>query len=220
MSFLWNLRSKVSSRSYSDEVEGVALAITLKPMRNMYLRVVSADGPVLLSAPLGTSAEVIRRFVRSRLGWIQAHRARLAEKTAEPPAGFVRYLGNLVAEAELCGPIAPEGRMAVLQARFRREIHEQLTQYLGIWQPRMGLYAESWHVRRMKSRWGSCNPVTRRLCFNAELIRHSPLCIEYVVVHELAHLAERGHDAAFWAVVAAALPDWKLRRDMLRGRQG
>lgn len=216
--FFKDRRSKASVTAYSDDVGGVSLAVELKAIRHMYLRVISADGPVRLSAPVGTSPEVIRRFACSRLDWIHAHRARLAQKIAAPPPGFIRYLGKIIDERELCGDIPSPGRVAALQARFRRALHEQLTAYLSIWQPRMNLYASSWHVRRMSSRWGSCNPVTKRLCFNAELIRHAPECIEYVVVHELAHIAVHGHNPQFWGLVGSALPDWKARRDLLRGK--
>lgn len=216
MKFLWHLHGKTLSGQYTDEVDGVALAVTLKPIRHVYLRMTSADGPVRVSAPVGTTPEAIRSFVETRLHWIQAQRKRLGRRVDPVPDGFVRYLGSLVAEQELCGDTPPQGRKAVLQARLRRELHERLAAYLDIWQPRMNLYATSWHVRRMTSRWGSCNTVTGRLCFNAELIRHAPVCIEYVVVHELAHLAVRGHNSEFWGLVAATLPDWKQRRDLLK----
>lgn len=216
MKFLWNLHGKALSGQYTDEVDGLPLAVTLKPIRHLYLRVNSADGPLNVSAPVGTTPEAIRHFVQSRRHWIQAQRERLGRRTAPVPSGFVRYLGALVDERELCGDTPPQGRTAVLQARLRRELHERLAACLDIWQPRLQLYATSWHVRRMKSRWGSCIPATGRLCFNAELIRHAPECIEYVVVHELAHLAVRGHNPQFWNLVAQALPDWKQRRDLLK----
>ena len=70
-------------------------------------------------------------------------------------------------------------------------------------------------VRRMKTKWGSCSPGKRLVRFNSELGKKPPECLEYVVVHELAHLIEASHNARFKAVLNRQLPDWKRRRDLL-----
>ncbi len=74
---------------------------------------------------------------------------------------------------------------------------------------------DGWRIQRMKTRWGSCSPRTRRLLFNLKLAKHSPACIEYIVVHELAHLLVPNHGVGFTAVLDAQLPNWRVLRTEL-----
>lgn len=211
----------------------VTVQIQYKNIQNIYLRIRSAEAGVgesiHISAPLHAPLETLRRFVESRAQWIAQQRQRMIAR--ELPVGFVRHLGEIVNRDalvdELCGLTnstaeqkrqAARGRNAVWQHHRRRVLQELLEGYMEQWQMRTKLCAESWHIRRMKSRWGSCQVVKKRLCFNAELVAHAPECIEYVVVHELMHLAERGHGKKFWSRMDAALPDWKQRRLRLNGK--
>lgn len=187
-----------------------------KPIRNMNLRVYRTDGSVRLSVPLGTSMEVVRQFVESRQDWIARQLTRVEAAIVPIPEGFVRHLGELVPMEALCGKIPERGQVAVLQAMQRRVLAELLQKYLDVWQEKLGLTFASWKVRRMKSRWGSCHPQKRVLCFNADLVYYAPECCEYVVVHELLHLRIAGHGPAFWKLVSEAMPDWKDRRAKLR----
>jgi predicted metal-dependent hydrolase len=67
----------------------------------------------------------------------------------------------------------------------------------------------------MKTKWGSCNPGAARLWFNVELAKKHPLCLEYIVVQEMAHVIEPGHGERFACVMDSLLPDWRTRRDDL-----
>ena len=84
------------------------------------------------------------------------------------------------------------------------------------WEQIMGVKAQKLVYRNMTSRWGSCQPATGRICINVRLALYPPECLEYVVVHELCHLRERGHGPAFQALMTRYLPDWKERRAKLR----
>lgn len=79
----------------------------------------------------------------------------------------------------------------------------------------MGVSVPWWGIRRMKTKWGSCNQETRRLWFNSELAKKHPECLEYVVVHEMVHYLERGHGRRFAQLMDSFLPDWRSRRDVL-----
>ncbi|MFR1639341.1 MAG: M48 family metallopeptidase [Eggerthellaceae bacterium] len=70
--------------------------------------------------------------------------------------------------------------------------------------------------RNTTSRWGSCQPATGRICINVRLALYPPECLEYVVVHELCHLLERGHGPRFKELMDAFMPDWRERRAKLR----
>ena len=68
----------------------------------------------------------------------------------------------------------------------------------------------------MKTKWGSCNPASRRVWFNLELAKKPVQCLEYIVVHELVHLLERHHNDRFAGLIEAHLPQWRQYREMLR----
>ena len=84
------------------------------------------------------------------------------------------------------------------------------------WEPILGVKAGQLAYRKMKSRWGSCQPSTGRICINVVLALYPPECLEYVVVHELVHLLVPGHGPEFRAIMDRVMPDWKKRRAKLR----
>ncbi|MDZ7857733.1 M48 family metallopeptidase [Sphaerotilus sp.] len=89
---------------------------------------------------------------------------------------------------------------------------------LARWQPVLGVAASAWGIKRMKTKWGSCTPASGRIWLNLDLARQRPACIEYVVVHELAHLIVRRHDAQLRALMDRVLPGWAaLRAELNRG---
>ncbi|WP_062202728.1 M48 family metallopeptidase [Demequina salsinemoris] len=165
-----------------------------KGMKNLRIRVRPADGGVAVSAPHWVPKRTIDDFVAGRSEWIARERARLA--TLPPPL-----------EA---GPEAEA---------LRAELRARVAPMLARWAERMDLLpVPPFIVRRMTTRWGTCNVRTRRITFALELARKDDEKLEYVVVHELAHLIEAGHGPRFHAVMDAHLPDWKRIRRKLNGR--
>lgn len=152
------------------------------------------DGEVRVSAPRHVAKREIDRFVASRAEWIAEHQARIA--AAPPPL-----------EA---GPEAEE---------LRAELRARVEPMLAEWAERMGLLpVPPYIIRRMTSRWGTCNVKTRRITFALELARRDDEKLEYVVVHELAHLIEIGHNQRFYAVMDRHLPEWRRIRRELNGK--
>ena len=88
--------------------------------------------------------------------------------------------------------------------------------YFDRWEPFLGVHAKERRVRKMKTRWGSCNVKDKRIWLSSYLGAYPEECLEYVIVHELCHLLERGHNKRFYALVASCLPDWKVRREILK----
>ena len=83
------------------------------------------------------------------------------------------------------------------------------------WEAKIGMKIESWGVRRMKTKWGSCNIVDRRIWLNLELAKKPIYCLEYILVHEMVHLIERHHNDQFTILMDQFLPNWRQRRDEL-----
>lgn len=71
-------------------------------------------------------------------------------------------------------------------------------------------------IRKMKTRWGSCNTEARRIWLNLELVKKPPLCLEYVLVHELVHLLERHHNDRFCKLMDGLIPKWRLHHEELK----
>jgi predicted metal-dependent hydrolase len=82
----------------------------------------------------------------------------------------------------------------------------------------LGVEVAAWGIKKMKTKWGTCNPAARRIWLNLELVKQPERCIEYLVVHELVHLREWAHGARFVAIMDEHMPRWRtLRRELAEG---
>ena len=175
------------------DVDGLPVEVTRKPVKNLNLRV-KPDGSVQASVPLLVDDAFVKAFVRQKRPWIDGRRtAFAASPTGIAAAAGPEEVAQWRAVVEACTPVLVER-----------------------WERVMGVKAQKLVYRNMTSRWGSCQPATGRICINVRLALYPPECLEYVVVHELCHLLERGHGPAFQALMTRYLPDWKERRAKLR----
>jgi predicted metal-dependent hydrolase len=105
----------------------------------------------------------------------------------------------------------------VLEAWYRAQIRARTPELLARWEATLGVRAGKMMVQRMRTRWGGCNPSTGVIRLNTDLARKPPECLEYILVHELAHLLEPTHNARFQGLMDHFLPDWRMRRQVLNG---
>ena len=217
----------------------IAVNVVLKDIKHVHLSVYPPTGRVHISAPKRMSIETIRVFAISKLDWIKEQQAKLRRQEREPPRDYVdreshdvwgkRYL-LLVSESEeppsielkhgrmvlQVRPTTDEGkRQSLVEGWYREQIKAAVTPLLAKWQPQMNMAVERVYVRRMKTRWGSCNYKARTIRLNTELAKKPPECLEYVVVHELVHLLEATHNARFIALMDRFMPLWKDHRQVL-----
>ena len=174
-------------------VDGLRVVVTRKQIKNLNLRIARAGDHVEVSAPPQVTDAEIVRFVRSRRAWIDENLQKVAATTA--------------AQAEDASPEEV--------AQWRADVAARVPALVAPWEPIMGVKAGELAYRNMRSRWGSCQPNTGRICINVRLALYPPECLEYVVVHELCHLLERGHGPRFKALMDGFLPDWRSRRARL-----
>ena len=106
-------------------------------------------------------------------------------------------------------------RQSLVEGWYREQIKAAVTPLLAKWQPQMNVAVERVYVRRMKTRWGSCNYKARTIRLNTELAKKPPECLEYIVVHELVHLLEPTHNARFVALMDRFIPSWEDHRQVL-----
>lgn len=185
-----------------------------KRIKNAYLRVPSVQGPVEVSAPVTMPLEGIVGFVASKRSWIEARRRDCAERQAllqEDGSGHVDGSGGNGVFGQ--GGVSPE-RLE----RWRAAMEREAPSLVDRWASRMDVQPKKLVFRNMRSRWGSCTPATGRICLNLQLADAPEGCLEYVVVHELCHLIAADHGPRFKAAMDRYLPDWRERRELLRGR--
>ncbi len=187
-------RSRAHAAAARDLViDGLPVRLVRKRVKNINLRVRQPDGCVEVSAPSFIPESEIVGFIREKRVWIEKKRA----QTATSPAA-------VAAQA------TPEQI-----AEWREVVQACVPPLIAAWEPILGVKARTLVYRNMKSRWGSCQPATGRICINVRLALYPPECLEYVVVHELCHLLERGHGLRFKALMDAFMPDWRERRAKL-----
>ncbi|WP_430868740.1 M48 family metallopeptidase [Demequina aurantiaca] len=167
--------------------------VTRKRMKHLRMRVKAPLGTVHVSAPTYAKQRDIHAFVVSRVDWIRQQQ-KLAQDLPAPLSA---------------GPKAE---------RLRAEMRGSVPPLLAYWADRMELEVPTFTLRRMTSRWGTCNSVKRHITLSLELGRRDPELLEYVIVHELAHLYEANHSKRFYAVMDRYLPEWREKRAELNGR--
>ena len=217
------------------ELDGIPIEIEKKKMKSLRMTVKPPKGVVHISAPHFVTYEEIRSFAAARMDWIRQQRASCLAAVPQYTDGDVLPLFGdeyriktisknrplSVKENTLFLPDDParEKREQLVYAWYKVELAKRIPAILALWQPVMGVEASGgWTIRNMKSRWGSCNVVKRRVCFNLQLAKKPENCLEYVAVHELAHLLVPDHSRAFYECMSQFLPDWKQRKLILEGK--
>lgn len=221
-------------------VSGIRVEVVRKDIKNLHLGVYPPHGRVRVAAPLVISDEAVRLAVVGKLRWIRLQRAKFAEQPRQSQREMVNgeshyFLGQRyrlrVHEQDAPARVALRGiasldlfvrpgtscdqREAVLLRWYREQLKVLIPPLLEKWQPVLGVQVAYWGIKKMKTKWGSCNTTSRRVWFNLELAKKPVQCLEYIVVHELVHLLERHHNDRFSALMELHVPQWRLYRDML-----
>ena len=221
-------------------VNGLSVSVVRKAIKNLHLGVYPPDGRVRVAAPVAVSDEAVRLAVIGKLGWIKRQQAKFEaqarQSKREMVAGESHYFlgqryrlrivyhqgaakvvlrGSSVLELQVRKESSPEQRQRVLQRWYRSQLKALVPPLLEKWQLLLGVEPDEWGIRKMKTRWGSCNTQSRRISLNIELAKKPPQCLEYILVHELLHLIERNHNDHFIALLDEHLPQWRVLRDEL-----
>lgn len=184
----------------------VCVHVTRKAVKNFNLRV-KPDNSVGLTIPWQASRQKAQEFLNAHQDWLEKALARAAQRqAANPDDGLVPLWGKLVR--------LPDGLTA--DELYRTEATRALPSVVKTCEAATGQHATAWQLRALTSRWGSCTPSTGRIRINVRLAAYPPTCLEYVVAHELTHLAEPSHNARFHALLSQAFPDEKDVRAILR----
>jgi len=221
-------------------VGGVSIDVLRRDIKHLHVGVYPPRGRVRVAAPLRLTDEAVRLALVTRLGWIRrqqaAFEAQDRQSAREMVTGESHYFqgrryrlrvvhapgasGVYVSSATSIVLQIPPGcdaaaREAALAAWYRKQLRAQLPALIAKWEGRIGVKVAEVRIKKMKTRWGSCNVAARRVWLNLELAKKSVACLEYILAHELAHLLERHHSERFRALMDRSMPHWRLVRQEL-----
>lgn len=213
--------------------------VVFKAIKNIHLSVYPPVGVVKISAPAGMNLDTIRVFAVSKLPWIRQQQKKMLAQERETPREFLnreshylwgrRYLmkieeregapGIAIKHSKLILSVRPgtdqAAKEAIVAQWYRAQLKAAALPLIEKWQEKMGVKARQLFVRHMRTQWGSCNPAMGNIRLNTELAKKPPECLEYIVVHELAHLIEPTHGERFVLLMDKHLTDWRHRKAML-----
>jgi hypothetical protein len=182
-------RQMQQQRVISSPQGDIPYLLTRKRVKNINLRI-DGQGQVKVSAPYRVPAAYLDAFVQSKAGFIRKARERMAKREGERPT-------NVTGKQE-------KEEAAKILLPLCREIYPIVEAY-GIAYPVITL-------RRMTSRWGSCQPTKGRITLNTRLTEVPQSAAEYVVLHEFAHFIHPNHSRQFYGFIETYMPDWKERK--------
>ena len=221
------------------DLGGVSVDIIRKDIKNLHLSVHPPTGRVRIAAPERASSETIRAFAVAHLVWIRRHQRKITMQEREPPREYVDRESHFVwgervmlrmieldaapsviqRHRTLTLQVKPGATMAdrqrIMESWYRNEVRHAAAPVTAKWEDRLGVKTRQTFVQRMKTKWGSCNPLTGNIHLNTDLAKKPPECLEYVVLHELAHLRAPTHSTEFFALLDQGMPRWREVRRLL-----
>jgi predicted metal-dependent hydrolase len=230
----------VSTKQHYIEVRGLPIEVVRKDIKNLHIGVHPPQGRVRVAAPLRINDEAVRLAIISRLSWIRGQQAHFTDQERQSQREFVtgeshffqghRYRLNVIKYDGRAYVRLSNNRTIqlfvghhtdrnkheeVLQGWYRQTLQKQIPHLLAKWRAKVDVCVNEVRIRRMKTRWGSCNAHAGRIWLNLELAKKSPVCLEYILVHEMVHLVERSHNDRFRSLMETVMPNWRLFREEL-----
>jgi predicted metal-dependent hydrolase len=223
------------------EVSGISVQISRKPIKHLHVAVYPPNGQVCASVPLHLTDDNVRLAIISRLSWIRKQQANFQtqprQSKREMVTGESHYVfgdryrlevierhgsheivikNNQTLQLLVNPGTSSQNRALVLNQWYRDQLKARIPNLLNHWQPIIGKEVAEWGIKKMKTKWGSCNITQQRIWLNLELAKKPIECLEYVLVHELVHFLERHHNDRFKAYMDRYLPQWRQSRDILQ----
>lgn len=222
------------------KIDDLTIKLHRKNIKNMYLRVLPPNGEIIISAPHFLPHEEIVNFVRDRKDWILKKQELIISNEINAPlkykSGETHYLWGkeytlqLVSKEDLKKTVVDydkniiylpvpkrsrkETREKILNELYRKELKKAIPPVLEKCNKRVGKTPSEVKVRNMKN-WGNCRYQDKRITLNLKLAKKDPICLEYVMIHELCHLIEFNHGKKFKKLMDIHCPEWKKIKKIL-----
>ena len=217
----------------------ITVDLVQKEIKNIHLSVYPPTGRVRISAPNRMTLDTVRLFAISKLSWIKKQQTKIIGQEREVPREFInmeshyfngkRYLLKVI-EHESAPKVVlkhsvielfvrlganREKKKAVLEKWYRQKLKEIIPVLIENWETKMNVLVNEFGVKKMKTRWGTCNRKAKRIWLNLELAKKPRECLEYIVVHEMVHLLERNHNDRFVSLMNDLMLKWRFYKDEL-----
>ncbi len=214
-------------------VANIPVEVVKKKIKNMHLSVMPPDGKVRVSVPETLSDEAIAMFVRTKIGWIRKQQEKFDLQPRQSERQYVSgetlyvwgrqyflqveysYKGNslLLSGDKAVLTVRKEStvkqREAFVNEWYRNLLKKEVEKYLPKWERITGLRSNGWQSKYMTTKWGTCNTTTGKIWLNLQLAKKPIECLEYVILHELAHLKVKNHGDDFVAILDQYMPYWR-----------
>ena len=227
---------------YKEEIEvgGLPIEILRKSnLKNLYIHVDPPDGKVTVSSPTDILSEEINLFILKKLPEITKVRERMLSQDRQSKREYVSgeshylwgrpYRLQVVYEGTKRSVFktptkivltVPDGANAEIREKvftewYRQELKRALDSLVERCEEKTGIHAEEYHIKNMRTKWGTCNIEKRRIWINLQLVKKPIECLEYVVIHEQVHLLEKNHTNRFHSLVGEFCPNWKDAKKLL-----
>lgn len=217
----------------------IVINVEQKDIKNIHLSVYPPSGTVRIAAPLRTDLDTIRVFALSKLNWIRKQQIKLRGQDREKSRDILnreshffngkRYLLKII-EVKAPPKVELKHRTLILYVRpgtstkkrqtiidewYRAHLKLVVPALIDKWEKKLNVKVNEFGIKKMKTKWGTCNREAKRIWINLELAKKPSELLEYIVVHEIVHLLERNHNDRFIAYMNEYLPNWRLYREEL-----
>jgi len=221
------------------ELGTIKIEVEQKDIKNIHLSVYPPDGAVRIAAPNRMDLDTIRVFALTKLKWIKKQQNTFENQERETPRDYVtkeshyflgkRYLLKVIEhhlspkvivehstlELYLRPNTSKEKRQELLEEWYRQELKDIVPNLIRKWEHKIGVQSNDYGIKKMRTKWGTCNIEAKRIWLNLELAKKPLECIEFIIVHELVHLLERNHNEVFVGYMNEFMPKWRLYREEL-----
>lgn len=221
-------------------VNGIVVHVVRKDIKNLHLAVYPPDGRVRVAVPKHITDDNVRLAVVSKLHWIKNQQKDFQQQARQTERQYVsgechyhfgkrcrlvlvervgRHGVELKQSGRLTLYVNPgttvANRERLLDEWRRSELKRHAAELLGKWQPIIGQQVAHCGIKKMRTRWGSCNSEKRNIWLNLELSKKPLECLEYILVHEMVHFLERGHNDNFRYYMDRYMPNWRSAKARL-----
>jgi len=223
------------------EIAGLSVELVRKPIKNLHIGVYPPAGRVRVAAPPAISEDAVRVAVVTRLGWIKKKQREFESQARQTKRQYVSGETHFLfgkpfrlfvqetrtsrctiepTDGQRIKMVVPIGATSDEKAKrmdawYRAQLRDRASPRMAEFAKQLGVPVPQWGIRRMKTKWGSCNPDKGTVWLNLDLAQKPLQALDYVIIHELAHFISRRHDPAFLEVVDKNMPNWRqIRGDL------
>lgn len=219
--------------------ENIEIELLQKRMKYLRIRILAPDGRVRVSAPSRVSLKIINEFLAQKISWIKEKQIQVRSRKLPPVLQYIsdeehyffgkKYkleitehgsalkasLHENIIKLRVRKNSTREQKIKILDNFYRAELKKIIPQHIKELEKKMKVEVKEFGIKKMKTRWGTCNPRAKRIWINLELAKKPSQCLEYIVVHEMVHLLERKHNKRFHALMDVFMPNWREHKTTL-----